>query len=150
MGDLYVTYTGIDLALDRAPTVEGSAAGLASPEAFQNGMMVLLLLSLVLSGLGFLLTLVVAHRPTQMFIGLVVSVGALGFLVTDLVWLHREYSDQTRTDFLGVATSQSSVGIGLWLAFGLLVFLSLFHLFGFLRSLRRPEDPVQRLLSDRG
>lgn len=94
--------------------------------------------------------LVVAHRPTQMFLGLVVSVGALGFLVTDLVWLHREYSDQTRTDFMGVATSQSSVGIGLWLAFGLLVFLTLFHLVAFGRFLRRPKSAANQLLSDLG
>lgn len=146
MGDLHVTYTGVDLALDRVPTVEGSAAALASPEAFRIGTMVLILASLVLSGLGFLLTLLVGHRPTQLFIGLVASVAALATLITDLVWLYQEHGAGSREHLLGLATAQSSIGLGLWLALGLLVFLVVFHLLGFLRSLRRPRDPVQELL----
>ncbi|MBQ1080261.1 MULTISPECIES: hypothetical protein [unclassified Nocardiopsis] len=136
MGDLYVTYTGLDLALDRAPTVEGSAASLASPEAFRAGAMTLLLVSLVLSGVGFLVTLLVGHRPTQMLLGLVLAVLALGALTTDLSLLYQEHNGGPRSDALGLATTQSSIGVGLWATFGLLAFLVLFHLFGFVGSLR--------------
>lgn len=154
MGDLHVTYTGIDLAFDGTPTIEGSLAeGLSDTHAknFQTGMQLLVLSSLAVAGLGFLLTLLVPHRPTQLFFGLIAAVVSLGALVTDLVRMFQEHGELLEgpgTDTLGVGVTDTGIGLGLWLALGLLVFLVPFHIVAFGRSLKKPKASAVHPFSD--